>query len=326
MDYKSILDNFKDRHILIVGDIILDHYVWGNVDRISPEAPVPVVDVQRESYMLGGAGNVAHNIVSLGARASIAGITGHDHRAEILKEILREEGIETKGILHDRRSTTVKTRVIAHNQQVVRFDRENRNFISPNAFRSLTNYISDAINAFDGIIISDYKKGVISSRMVKYLVDLARPLNLFVSVDPKVGNFRYYKGVSMITPNVKEASEGSGVMIGNEKTLEKEGSRLLNKLSCEAVLITRGERGMSLFSAEGNYHIPTVPREVYDVTGAGDTVISAFTLSHISGGTMLQSSVIANHAGGIVVGEVGTATTTTDDILDSLNNERDETP
>ncbi len=321
MDYKDILKKFKDKKILIIGDIILDHYIWGNVDRVSPEAPVPVVDVQKESYMLGGAGNVANNVTSLGAVASIAGIVGNDHRAEILKEIFLNKEIHVDGVFHDVRPTTVKTRVIAHNQQVVRFDREDRNLINAPVFQSLYNYISENIHSFDAVIISDYKKGVISPKMIHFLVELTKPLNLFISVDPKVGHFHYYKGVSLITPNMKEASDGSGVKIRDDNTLEKAGLRLINKLGCEAVLITRGERGMSLFLRESMHHIPTVAREVYDVTGAGDTVISAFTLSQISGATMLQSAVIANHAAGIVVGEVGTATTTVDVIQNSLNNE-----
>ncbi len=320
MNYKRILNSFRKKNILIVGDVILDHFIWGDVDRISPEAPVPIVDVQSESYLLGGAGNVACNITALNANASIAGIVGNDHRSEILKNLFSEKGINTKGIISDSRPTTVKTRVIAHSQQVVRFDREKRDHIGSAALKRLRDFISSHIKQFDAVIISDYKKGVITHKLVQFTIEAAKPYSLFIAVDPKVGHFHYYKGASLITPNKKEASEESGVTIKDKKTLKKAGDILLKKFHCGSVLITKGEEGMSLFTANSAYDIPTVARDVYDVTGAGDTVISVFTLSYVSGASMFNSAEIANHAAGIVVGEVGTATATIEKIQKSLSS------
>jgi D-beta-D-heptose 7-phosphate kinase/D-beta-D-heptose 1-phosphate adenosyltransferase len=318
VDYKKIISRFKDKNILVIGDIILDHYIWGKVDRISPEAPVPVVEVTRESFLLGGAANVAYNIVSLGGKASLIGINGQDIAGEALMNILLQRGVNCDGIFTENRPTTVKTRVIAHNQQVVRFDREDKKYVDGKILKGILKYINSVILNYDAVIVSDYKKGMISPELVKDIVKKTKPKGTFIAVDPKVGHFDFYKGVSLITPNVMEASSGSNVEIKDDKTLLKSGKSLMKKLSCKAVLITRGEQGMSLFQKEKVSHIPTVARKVYDVTGAGDTVISAFTLAYASGANMEEAAVIANHAAGIVVGEVGTAVTTADQILESF--------
>ena len=318
MDYKKIISRFKDKNILVIGDIILDHYIWGKVDRISPEAPVPVVEVTRESFLLGGAANVAYNIVSLGGKASVIGINGQDIAGEALMNILMQRGVNCDGIFTENRPTTVKTRVIAHNQQVVRFDREDKKYVDGKILKGILKYINSVILKYDAVIVSDYKKGMISPELVKDIVKKTKPKGTFIAVDPKVGHFNFYKGVSLITPNVMEASIGSNVEIKDDKTLLKAGKSLMKKLSCKAVLITRGEQGMSLFQKEKVSHIPTVARKVYDVTGAGDTVISAFTLAYASGANMEESTVIANHAAGIVVGEVGTAVTTADQVMESF--------
>ena len=318
MDYKKIISRFKDKNILVIGDIILDHYIWGKVDRISPEAPVPVVEVTRESFLLGGAANVAYNIVSLGGKASVIGINGQDIAGEALMNILLQRGVNCDGIFTENRPTTVKTRVIAHNQQVVRFDREDKKYVDGKILKGILKYINSVILNYDAVIVSDYKKGMISPELVKDIVKKTKSKGTFIAVDPKVGHFDFYKGVSLITPNVMEASIGSNVEIKDDRTLLKSGKSLMKKLSCKAVLITRGEQGMSLFQKEKVSHIPTVARKVYDVTGAGDTVISAFTLAYASGANMEEAAVIANHAAGIVVGEVGTAVTTADQILESF--------
>ncbi|MDH4230921.1 MAG: D-glycero-beta-D-manno-heptose-7-phosphate kinase [Nitrospirota bacterium] len=318
MDYKKIISRFKDKNILVIGDIILDHYIWGKVNRISPEAPVPVVEVTRESFLLGGAANVAYNIVSLGGKASVIGINGQDIAGEALMNILIQRGVNCDGIFTENRPTTVKTRVIAHNQQVVRFDREDKKYVDGKILKGILKYINSVILKYDAVIVSDYKKGMVSAELVKDIVQKTKPKGMFIAVDPKVGHFDFYKGVSLITPNVMEASNGSNVEIKDDKTLLKAGKNLMKKVSCKAVLITRGEQGMSLFQKEKVSHIPTVARKVYDVTGAGDTVISAFTLAHAAGANMEESAVIANHAAGIVVGEVGTAVTTADQILESF--------
>jgi rfaE bifunctional protein kinase chain/domain len=318
MDYKKIISRFKDRNILVIGDIILDHYIWGRVSRISPEAPVPVVEVTRESFLLGGAANVAHNIVSLGGRASVIGMNGQDVAGEALINILKQRGVNCDGIFTENRPTTVKTRVIAHNQQVVRFDREDRKYVDGKILKGLLGYINSVLLRYDALIVSDYQKGMISAGLISDIVKKAKPKEMFIAVDPKVGHFDFYKGVSLITPNVMEASNGSNIEIRDDKTLRKAGKSLMKKLSCRAVLITRGEQGMSLFEKKKVTHIPTVARKVYDVTGAGDTVISAFTLAQASGATLEEAAVIANHAAGIVVGEVGTAVASAEQIMESF--------
>jgi D-glycero-beta-D-manno-heptose-7-phosphate kinase len=318
MDFIETISRFKERKILVIGDIILDHYIWGKVSRISPEAPVPVVEVNRESFLLGGAANVAHNIVALGGRASVIGINGRDVAGEALMNILMERGVNCDGIFTENRPTTVKTRVIAHNQQVVRFDREDKKYVDGKIFKGVMGYINSVLSGYDGVVVSDYQKGMVSPELIKGILKKANREKMFVAVDPKVGHFDYYKGVSMVTPNLAEASSGANIEIRDEKSLLQAGKLLMKKLSCKAVLITRGEQGMSLFEKKKITHIPTVARKVFDVTGAGDTVISAFTLAYSSGASMEEAAVIANHAAGIVVGEVGTAVATPEQLLESF--------
>jgi len=317
-NYKKIIKEFSRKKILVIGDIILDHYILGRVNRISPEAPVPVVEVAREDFLLGGAANVANNIVSLGAEAAIIGINGRDMAGEMLRRMLEERGIDPAGLFTENRPTTVKTRVIAHNQQVVRFDREDSKYVDGKILKGILSHIYSVIDGFDAVIISDYKKGMISTELVKGILRKTSKKKMFVAADPKVGHFDCYKGVSLITPNLSEASLGSGINICDDKTLLRAGKTLMKKLSLEALLITRGEHGMSLFERGNVTNIPTVARKVYDVTGAGDTVISAFTLAHASGASLEDSAVIANHAAGIVVGEVGTAVATPEQLLRSF--------
>jgi D-beta-D-heptose 7-phosphate kinase/D-beta-D-heptose 1-phosphate adenosyltransferase len=324
MSFAKIINAFKDKKILIIGDIILDRYIFGRVNRISPEAPVPVVEVQSESFLLGGATNVANNIVALGGRASIAGIIGKDTAGRVLKELLEEKIINTKGLIEDSRPTSVKTRIIAHNQQVVRFDREDKKRLEGKCLANLLNYLKTAVQEHDAVIVSDYKKGVVSSSLINAIVKYAKQRDIFIAVDPKVGHFHFYKNISLITPNVMEASQGSGVEIKDEKSLYKAGKILMNRLSCRSVLITRGEEGMSLFEKEtakdiSVTHIPTAAKKVFDVTGAGDTVIAVFTLARAAGARSSDAAIIANHAAGIVVGEVGTAVVTPEALLKSLS-------
>lgn len=318
MNYKKILRELKNRKILVIGDLILDHYIWGKVNRISPEAPVPIVEVTDENFLLGGASNVAHNIAALGGHVTLAGVAGDDRGGEILRKMLAEKGIECGGVFWSSRPTTVKTRVIAHSQQMVRFDREDSARVEGKVLKGLVDFIHSETSIHDSVIISDYRKGVISSDLVREVLRKTRPKNIFVAVDPKVGHFHCYKNVSLITPNVSEASIASGIEIRDEKSLLRAGKTLLRKIPCDAVLITRGEHGMSLFTKDKVVHIPTAAKNVYDVTGAGDTVIAAFALSHAAGADMTESAVIANHAAGIVVGEVGTAVVTPEKLLDSL--------
>lgn len=325
MNFTSIINSFKNKRILIIGDLILDRFIYGKVSRISPEAPVPVVDVVDESFLLGGAANVANNIIALGGNVSVAGIIGKDTAGRILRELFKDRNVNIDGIIEDKRPTTVKTRVIAHSQQIVRFDREDRKKLEGKNLEILSGHIKKAIKEHDAVIISDYKKGVITSSLVKNIVKYSKSNNTFVALDPKVGHFHFYKNVSLITPNIMEASQGSGIEIRDEQSLLKAGKALVNRLSCRSVLITRSEEGMSLFEREGTKgikvtHIPTVAQKVFDVTGAGDTVIAAFTLAHISGASAEEAAVIANHAAGIVVGEVGTAVATPEKLLKSLRD------
>lgn len=310
------MKKFRQKRILVIGDLILDHYVYGMVARISPEAPVPIVDVTSDEHKLGGAANVAHNIVSLGGQATTVGVVGKDPASEVLEELLRERGIDFIAI-EDKRPTTVKTRVIAHSQQVVRFDHEEKKKLSGKVLKGLVEYILKAVPEHDAVVLSDYKKGVVTPEVIKAVLKASGSEKL-VAVDPKVGHFPLYKGVSVITPNVMEASQGSAVEIRDEKTLLRAGRALIKKLGVMAVLLTRGEEGMSLFQEDGVIHIPTMARKVYDVTGAGDTVIAAFALAYAAGASLQDSAVFANHAAGVVVGEVGTAVATPASVRQSI--------
>ncbi len=305
------IERFPGTNILVIGDVMLDHYVWGNVSRISPEAPVPVVNVTRESLLLGAATNVVNNIQSLGGKVSVCGVIGRDNAGKQLIHMLGERGIPADGlIVEEGRQTTIKTRIIAHSQQVVRFDRETKIGIERATRLRIFDFVRDRVrNGLDAVILSDYCKGVVTKELVRDIVKLARKNNIMVSVDPKVNHFGMYRGVTILTPNTKEASIGAKMDIEDEKSLCNAGRLLLRHLKCDAVLITRGEHGMSLFERSGRVtHIPTVAREVYDVTGAGDTVISALTLAMAAGSGMVDAARISNFAAGIVVGVVGTAT------------------
>lgn len=322
MTLDEIVNSFKGKKILIVGDLILDRFIYGKVNRISPEAPVPVVEVTKETFLLGGAANVANNILSLGGLPSLAGIIGLDTAGNVLKELLKEKGINFEGVIDDNRHTTIKTRIIAHNQQVVRFDKEEKRRLEGKSLFALKSYIIDAVKKHDAVIISDYKKGVITGSLVETIVNNAKRDDIFVAVDPKIGHFNLYKNVSLITPNIAEASSGSGIEIKDEKSLIKAGKILMKKLSCKSVLITRSEEGMSLFERCKSKcrvtHIPTFAKKVYDVTGAGDTVIATIALAYAAGATLRDAAIIANHAAGIVVGEVGTAVVSPDRLIKSI--------
>lgn len=307
----SLIDRFTRTRVLVVGDVMLDHYIWGDVSRISPEAPVPVVNVTRETLLLGAAANVVNNIRALGGIVDVCGVIGHDDAGKRLQRMLEEQGIPTNGLVEDpARPTTIKTRVIAHHQQVVRFDRETKQGISRESHRRIFEHVTRRVQeGLDAIIISDYCKGVVTSGLVRDIVRLARRREIVVSVDPKVSHFGIYSGVTILTPNVKEASLGSRIEIEDDRSLLRAGKSLLTRLKCDAVLITRGEHGMSLFERSGRItHIPTEARDVFDVTGAGDTVISALTLAMAAGASRVEAARLSNIAAGIVVAVVGTAT------------------
>ncbi len=306
----EIVELFPKAKILVVGDFVLDEYVWGSVSRISPEAPVPVVNVKRESFLPGGSLNVANNIRTLGGTVYPCGILGRDLEGRMLFRKIRAEGVDTGGIIRDRsRPTTIKTRVIAHSQQVVRVDREKVEPISRKDAQKIIQFIRRKIKEIDAIIVEDYGKGVIEPWLLKPLLTLAKKNKKPILVDPKEKHFELYKGVTMITPNRHEAYGAFGGQNGRERNLEKVGRELLKKLQSKAALVTLGEEGMALFEKNrATVKIPTMAREVYDVSGAGDTVIAVLTLGVACGATFQEAAVLANAAAGIVVGKLGTAT------------------
>ena len=318
--FKKIIVRFPKVKVLIVGDLILDEFLWGNVSRISPEAPVPVVHVRSESFMPGGAANVANNIHALGGKAYLAGVVGMDERGSILRQELDKRGVGVEGIVIDgERPTTLKTRVIAHQQQVVRIDKEKMDGLSTGLIDQIIDYIKEIIGQIDAIIIEDYGKGVVTPRLLQEILRLARRHKKIVTVDPKEEHFHYYKGVTAITPNHHEAAQAAGVKVKDVDSIAKVGKALLNKLKCEAVLLTLGENGMQLFEKQGRItHIPTVAQDVFDVSGAGDTVIGTFTLALAAGANMQEAAKVSNFAAGIVVGKVGIGVVTQEELLERI--------
>lgn len=312
---EQLLNQFTGKTVLIVGDLMLDEFIWGKVGRISPEAPVPVVEVLEETYRLGGSGNVAANIQALGGNPILVGILGKDSASERVIELLRQAGVEVSGILRDDRPTTVKTRIIAHSQQVVRTDRESRTALSHELNASLAASLLSFLPEASAIVVSDYDKGVVNRELLSTILPKSRSVGVPVFLDPKVHHADYYRPITAITPNQREAELLAGMPIEDVSSLEEAGHRILRKFQCEYALITRGEEGMSLFNASSAVHLPTFAREVFDVTGAGDTVIAALAMSCAGGATIEESSVLANHAAGIVVGKVGTATASRSELL-----------
>ncbi len=322
--FFELIRLFKDARILVIGDFILDQFVWGNVQRISPEAPVPVVNVQRESYLPGGSLNVAHNIRTLGGTVYPSGVVGRDLAGRMLLKAMRREAIDTGGIIYDRlRPTTVKTRVIAHSQQVVRFDREKSDEISKEDTQKILKFVRQRIPAIDVVVIEDYGKGVIQPALLKEVIRVAKQFKKPVLVDPKEKHIPYYVGVTALTPNRKEACTAFENICQNnhhEPTLEEVGHGLLKKLKSEALLITLGEDGMALFEKSGTLtRIPTAAREVYDVSGAGDTVIAVLGLALAAGAKMREAAILANLAAGVVVAKLGTATVSREELEEAVN-------
>ncbi len=315
----GLLPRFRRAKILVVGDLILDEFVWGKVSRISPEAPVPVVWVQRESLMPGGASNVANNIASLGGQTCVVGIIGEDRWGERLLGELAARAIDTTGIVRTDRPTTVKTRVIAHQQQVVRVDREQPEPLPDAAVRQLIRAVEDRLEGVDAVVIEDYGKGVITRKLLSAIIPAARRHKTIITVDPKEEHFELYHGVTALTPNRMEAGQMVGRELTRDEDIQQAGEELLRRLRCDAALITLGEDGMWLFEQGGRQtRIPTVAQEVFDVAGAGDTVIAAFTLALASGSGMPEAARIANQAAGIVVGKLGVAVVTPQELSATL--------
>jgi D-glycero-beta-D-manno-heptose-7-phosphate kinase len=310
-----LIRRFGKKRVLVLGDLMMDRYIWGDVSRISPEAPVPVVEVRSDSLQLGGAGNVAHNLESLGAAPLLAGVVGNDPEGRWIKSRMGAGG---KGILVDaRRPTIVKTRIVAHHQQVVRVDLERKGTLREGLAASLARFVREA--DYDGLLISDYNKGIVNPGLMSSALAAAGERKAPVFVDPKVENFRLFSPVTLITPNHLEAEKVVGHPCRTEAEVEQAGAEIMDLISCLYLIIKRGEQGMTVFQkGKRPIHIPTVAREVFDVTGAGDTVIAAAALALLAGGTIEQAASIANVAAGIVVGKIGTATATPEELLAAL--------
>ena len=320
---QRLISSFDRARVLVVGDLILDEFIYGNVSRISPEAPVPVVWVDKESFMPGGASNVANNIRALGGQVYLAGVVGDDSRGETLRGLLKKKGVNCDGIFSDKdRPTTQKTRVIAHHQQVVRIDREVIKPVAEATLKEIIHFIGTQIDVIDALIIEDYGKGVIVPSLVREIVKIARKHKKIITVDPKETHFSYYRGVTTLTPNHHEAAAMVGFKIKDEASLEKAGRKMLQKLKCETALITLGENGIAIFQeGEKMIKIPTVAQEVYDVSGAGDTVISTYTLARAAGANAIEAAHIANCAAGIVVGKLGVAVTSREELIERIRKE-----
>ncbi len=306
----ELLTNARNKRIAVIGDVMIDRYIWGNVNRISPEAPVPIVEVESESSRLGGAANVANNIVSLGSSALLIGIVGDDFSGKEFRSILESQNAASAGIITDHsRPTTVKTRVIAHHQHVVRIDNEEKKDIGVDIQQKILSALENNIDSIDGIIIEDYNKGVVIKDLIRSIIDLANKKKKIIAIDPKFNNFFEYKNVTVFKPNKKETEEALGKKLTNDADVLAAGKVLLEKLQAENILMTRSEKGMSLFEKNGNVtHIPTNARNVADVSGAGDTVIATLTTMLAAGASIGEASLLANYAGGIVCGEVGIIT------------------
>ncbi len=311
-DASALFERARGRRILVVGDLMVDEWIWGTVTRISPEAPVPVVAVSDHSFTLGGAGNVANNLRALDANVTFAGTVGDDAFADHVRELLRAEQVDDAGVVTlSGRATTRKTRVVAHNQQVVRADWESVSPPDGTAGARIVEFVRERAASSDAVILSDYAKGLMSRALVE--AALACPL---VVADPKPQNLQLFAGVTCVAPNAHEAAMAAGIDIVDDASLEAAGARLLERLQCRYVVITRGEHGMALFGRDGErMQVPSVARTVFDVSGAGDTVVAMLTLALAAGAPIAQATQLANFAAGAVVEKLGTATASAGEIL-----------
>ena len=316
----------RERAVVVYGDVMLDEFMWGEATRISPEAPVPVVDIQREFVHLGGAANVLANLVALGVRAHIVGVIGDDRAGERLRAELRETESNGEGLVVDTtRPTTAKTRIIAHSQghhqALVRADRERREPVASSVEDHLIRILKEAVANTSAFVVSDYDKGAVTPRILAEILPLAMRRAIPVLVDPKIRNFDSYRPATLVTPNHHEALRLTDSEDHTDEGLKRAAQAIRERLQCESVLITRGARGMMLLEKNQEpVYVETVAREVYDVTGAGDTVIATLAASLAAGATMFEAAVVANHAAGIVVAKVGTATASAEEVLSSFQD------
>jgi rfaE bifunctional protein kinase chain/domain len=318
----EIIDNFPRAGILVIGDVMVDHFIWGKVSRISPEAPVPVVDVQKDSILLGGCTNVLNSIYAMGARVYVTGVVGDDNIGALLLTQLRERKIETGGIIVEGgRPTTLKTRIVAHGQQVVRFDKESKKPIPQESALKILDYIKSLRKKIGAVVISDYGKGVISRSLIEEIKKILHDSKIYMCIDPKQNDFSIYEGAYVITPNHHEAQRAAGMEVTDANDILLVGEKLLKEYNFQALLITRGEEGMSLFekgTRVTHTFLPAQAKEVYDVTGAGDTVIGLLALGLAAKADLKEATCLANLAAGIVVGKVGTATVSKEELIEVL--------
>jgi len=318
----AIIENFSRSRVLVVGDIMADHFIWGRVSRISPEAPVPVVEVKKDHFTLGGCANVLNNIFAMGGRVHLAGVVGSDETGRRLLSEFRSRGLDTDGIVVEAgRPTTLKTRIVAHGQQVVRFDREDRKPVQAKSIRKILSYIESLRDDLGALVVSDYSKGVVTRPLLEGIRKVIAGRPIFTCVDPKQRDFSMYQGFDIVTPNHHEAGYAAGEEMQNGQDHIRVGMKLLQQYDFKALLMTRGEEGMSLFERNGRMKhtaFPAEAREVFDVTGAGDTVIGVLALSLAAGASFREAAYLANHAAGIVVGKAGTATVTREELKRAL--------
>jgi rfaE bifunctional protein kinase chain/domain len=316
----SLKNSFGGKKIAVLGDMMLDGYYWGDVKRISPEAPVPILEIENEFFRFGGAANCALNLLKLGAEPIPIGIIGYDNNGSIFKSLLQENGIEDEGIITDEeRPTTTKTRVIANSQHVVRIDKESKSYLDKNTEDKILNYLKDKISELDGLILQDYNKGVLTPSLIKNIIELANKNDILITVDPKFDNFFAYKNVTVFKPNRKETENVFGIRIRSEEEILSAGKNLLEKLNSKYILLTLGEGGLAVFSKEEKIRrMPTKARKVADVSGAGDTVISTLTLAMSAGADIYEACYLSNYAAGIVCGEVGIVPIEKDVLFDTI--------
>ncbi len=320
---KKLFDDFSKKRIVVIGDFMLDRYLWGSVARISPEAPVPVVDIEKETFELGGAANVVQNVQALRAKVIPVGIVGNDRSGEKLKELFKEKSLVTDGLIIDNdRPTTVKTRVIADGHHIVRTDREEKKGISRQIQDQIIDYMKHQLKDTDSIILQDYNKGLFVSQLITALIQLANEYDKHVYVDPKFDHFFDYKHVTVFKPNMKEVMDKLGIRLNSDNALEEAGQKLLDTLQCKAVLITLGEMGIALFeTGKRLIKVPTRAVKVHDVSGAGDTVIATLAVAMAAGANFREAATIANHAAGLVCGEVGIVPVNKDRLFQTMIDE-----
>ncbi|HST50508.1 MAG TPA: D-glycero-beta-D-manno-heptose-7-phosphate kinase [Pyrinomonadaceae bacterium] len=318
----DLIAAMRGQRVVVFGDVMLDEFVWGDVTRISPEAPVPVVDIRRESAHLGGAANVLANLRALGAQAAVVGVVGSDRAGERVRAELREAGAmeaDDALVVDVSRPTTVKTRIIAHSQLVVRADRERRTPVDGPTEERIVAALRRLLRGAHALVVSDYDKGAVTPRVLDEVLSLAEIAGVPALVDPKIRNFDSYRPATLVTPNHHEALRVTNSEDDTDEGMTRAARAIRERLGCRSVLITRGERGMMMLDEDGEpVFVPTAAREVFDVTGAGDTVIATLAAALAAGAALVEAATLANHAAGIVVGKVGTATATADELVASF--------